>query len=1718
MPPKRKIEDFDPNKSDSADSTYGASASRGARQKPSKSQRTKPSRKKQRLDLDGSDDLSEDEDDLSEASLHREATVDEEATDYDDVTGRPKRKAKEKRQTYQEPDSEDDIEDSASERLVTPKKRKIQKSKILKLRYTPQPPSNPTRRSTKARSGSISARPSSAGLHSGTRRSSRIAHDDTEPIIALTDSGHHANVVRPGTKSPPSGRPRVGGKGPKKGPTTSVVYEEENSSGQTKSELVEDNAIHQIEVAASREDLGEDEENPQSQPPRESNTLHRMQLDPSIRDPISIDDGAVIPESGDEGPDEDDDEGPISQSRRTTRRTERRIVDPNAGQAGIPESVTARRALRSSAEKRKTRSSQKTGREESSDFEPAADEAEEENVSDSEAAESSPRKADDSSSSSRRPTRAAKLQSRIHRNERSDEDEGVVAEELAEELEDLRPSRARRGPRSDILYEGKPQTRKRKPVDYRILRPDQVLPIEEEGLDEAATPSRRPRRGGGGGWQRSLYSTYGPFGGGGDPPPVFGGPGGLAAAGGVDSDSSDDEVQQRPRAIGFGGAVGMTPTAGPQGFGLLQPAQTHNLDPLQGPSGTPANLGKIKDKQALADADPLGVDQNVNFDSVGGLQGHIDRLKEMVSLPLLYPEIFQRFHVTPPRGVLFHGPPGTGKTLLARALASSVSSGGRKVTFYMRKGGDALSKWVGEAERNLRLLFEEARKTQPSIIFFDEIDGLAPVRSSKQDQIHSSIVSTLLALMDGMDGRGQVIIIGATNRPDSVDPALRRPGRFDREFYFPLPNLEARRSILDIHTKGWEPPLTPSFKDEIASLTKGYGGADLRALCTEAALNAVQRRYPQIYTSDVKLQIDPATIRVAAKDFMISVKKIVPSSERSTSSGAAPLPPHIEPLLRQPLSEIKAVVSEILPQPKRLTALEEAQFEDAEDDRGIGAERMQQEFERSRVFRPRLLLKGLPGMGQQYLAAALLNHLEGMHVQSFDLSTLLSDSTRSAEAAVIQLFTEVRRHKPSIIYIASVDIWFKTVGEAVISTFIGLLGTLAPTDPVMLLGIMECSTNQVDSRMTQTLFGFSRRNQFEVQQPPNASRRRYFQKVAEYLGTSPSDFPEPMNRKKRRLELLPPVPPEPETMTVLSREELKEQKKHDRYLLNVLKLRIHPIMEQIRVKHKKFRTPVIDESQLRYLYEEEDPSVVSTDLPPNERHRDHPRPYEKGTDGHGEPAFVETVTGKFFYNMEIVTIEKRLSNGYYKRPKDFLSDVKKLAKDAKAVGDADRLLKANELLANVEVDMGIIESDTAFIAELEHVYTREMKREKDMMEKQKRLMGAEEEQRLQLMPPGDPQTDLGITREQSTGPVVLGEPTANGILQHPVAPLNASQPSQTSTLSHASLPLSDLNDLGPRYSQSNGTSVPSHDYDMQVSNSRDGTSTSPDQGTQDSSFGQSAQTRPLSSVTGGGRNSLVERKALNQLSQTRLSTPMAPGSNPQDYTNYASTTTSSDKRNTGSSGDKLNTQSDKFFSTQSDNPNTQSDKISTQNEKPSSQIENTSSQIEKPSSQNGKNSTQSTQESNGRMEPPDLSTLPDFPVPASQYPDTQPLHVGSQSAGRSSNPSSQVKFQPQTRPNNRTNNSINAILNPNSSSTKSPVDPYLIERFLENVVVASSGFSVEQLEQMYSMMMDKIWKTRGDHDRVRVIEEVTKEFEEVLADMRDCGQIFQEPSHDYGYN
>ena len=748
---KRTFEDFDPNKSDSDDSTYDQSTARPAKSKPSRGHPRKPSRKRQRRSYDGND--SEELSEIDEISNASSAESVEEEVEVDERTGRPKRKSAKKAVKYDESDGDSatflETADSAAEEeeeigKQVPTKPRKSKSLVLKLNVrTPQATPGPMTRSTRTRSASHGAkrRPTPETQAIGTRRSGRIAHDDQETMVALTGSGHHAEIVRPGTRSP-EGIPATalkGGKGIKALPSSAVIEEEEESSLRTKDEHVDNHqrdlsAVGDMrEIPASVHDEADEPESsadPVKLRPK-SDTQNATQGDTQVEPDIEMGEEVIVPESdGEVVQHDDEDEDPISQ-RRNTRHSASSRRGSNVGEPkGHASGRASRRTGRSSRHQRPTQSSQRpkrAGQEESSDFEPGVEEGAEEEMSSSEASESSPRKGsqradEDDSSNGRRSSRLAKGKTRTGQGQPSDEHDSEVAEELAEELQDLRRDRPRRAPRAAIIYDDKPKRRSRKSVDYRILRPDLTLPTEEPEPASNTTPSRRGRGGAGGTWQRSLFSTYGPFGGAGGPPPVFGGPGGIGAAGGVDSDSSEDEIMQRPR--GVGGTVGMTPTSAvPTGFGLFPPAQAHNADAVQGPSGTPANLGKIKDKQALADADPLGVDQNVNFDSVGGLQGHIDQLKEMVALPLLYPEIFQRFHVTPPRGVLFHGPPGTGKTLLARALASSVSSQGRKVTFYMRKGADALSKWVGEAERQLRLLFDEARKTQPSIIFFDEIDG-----------------------------------------------------------------------------------------------------------------------------------------------------------------------------------------------------------------------------------------------------------------------------------------------------------------------------------------------------------------------------------------------------------------------------------------------------------------------------------------------------------------------------------------------------------------------------------------------------------------------------------------------------------------------------------------------------------------------------------------------------------------------------------------------------------------------------------------------------------------------------------------------------------------------------------------------------------------------------------------------------------------------------------
>jgi len=760
-----------------------------------------------------------------------------------------------------------------------------------------------------------------------SRRSGRLAHTDV-PLAAFSNSGKHV-VLSNLQPTAPSDIPEE----------SSVEEGKEHEQDEEIPDKVED---AEVEEESGEEDTGASNKQQLDLEVRESQvdqaeedvTLETIGAAAEAVESVSRDD------TGHEA-DEDEDDGPTKRIR-TRAAVSRPVSTPSPRalrSAGDPmSSVEKLNKPESPPTRRLKRGGRRTGRAASrkagsddEDYHEEGEEAEQSDDSMSSQARAVVKPQEKANSSGEDGEYSDARSSRTRKRARgpgSEEPESQA--ELQQELEDLRPSpkRPRRTQRRQFSGNEsattEPRLRRRVgQVDYRILRPEMAAVLDDNDAG-TSTPSKR-KTGNALAHSKSLFDTNGPFGG--DAVPFFGRP---TAPLDIDSDSSDDEaIRRRGRGTGLGGMTGMTPT-GAHAPGLLPAvAQTHNTDVMQ--TGAPANLGKVTKsaKNALADADPLGISPDVTFDSVGGLDDRIQQLKEMVMLPLMYPEIFKAKKVTPPRGVLFHGPPGTGKTLLARAVASSFTGAdGKKVTFYMRKGADCLSKWVGEAERQLRLLFDEARNNQPSIIFFDEIDGLAPVRSSKQEQIHASIVSTLLALMDGMDGRGQVVVIGATNRPDSVDPALRRPGRFDREFYFPLPTTEARRAIIDIHSKGWEPPLADEFKDQLAKLTKGYGGADLRALCTEAALNAMQRTYPQIYKSLDKLKVDPHSVVVTARDFMISLRKITPSSERSTASGVSPLPEHVVPLLSKQLERVKECLKGIFPEFKRLTPLEEAEYED----------------------------------------------------------------------------------------------------------------------------------------------------------------------------------------------------------------------------------------------------------------------------------------------------------------------------------------------------------------------------------------------------------------------------------------------------------------------------------------------------------------------------------------------------------------------------------------------------------------------------------------------------------------------------------------------------------------------------------------------------------------------------------------------------------------------
>ena len=380
----------------------------------------------------------------------------------------------------------------------------------------------------------------------------------------------------------------------------------------------------------------------------------------------------------------------------------------------------------------------------------------------------------------------------------------------------------------------------------------------------------------------------------------------------------------------------------------------------------------------------------VTYEDIGGLKEQIRKIREMVELPLRHPELFERLGVEAPKGVLLHGPPGTGKTLIAKAVANETEA-----TFISISGPEIMSKFYGESERQLREIFERAKREAPSIIFIDELDSIAPKREEVTGEVERRVVAQLLALMDGLKERGKVVVIGATNRPDALDPALRRPGRFDREIEIGIPDRDGRLEILRIHTRGM--PLADDVDlEKLADLTHGFVGADLEALCKEAAMRALRRVLPEI---DLESESIPADVLnklvVTMDDFLSAFREMEPSALR-------------EVLVEVPdirwddiggLEEAKQELREAVEWPLKYRKL--FSYMQAEVPKGI-------------------LLYGPPGTGKTMLAKAVANESEANFI-SVKGPEFLSKWVGESERAVRETFRKAKQAAPCIIFFDEID-------------------------------------------------------------------------------------------------------------------------------------------------------------------------------------------------------------------------------------------------------------------------------------------------------------------------------------------------------------------------------------------------------------------------------------------------------------------------------------------------------------------------------------------------------------------------------------------------------------------------------------------------------------------------------------------------------------------------
>jgi len=381
---------------------------------------------------------------------------------------------------------------------------------------------------------------------------------------------------------------------------------------------------------------------------------------------------------------------------------------------------------------------------------------------------------------------------------------------------------------------------------------------------------------------------------------------------------------------------------------------------------------------------------NVTYEDIGGLHEQIQKIREMVELPLRYPELFQKLGIDPPKGVLLYGPPGCGKTLLAKAVATEAEA-----NFFLINGPEIMNKYYGETEAKLREIFRKAEEEAPSIIFIDEIDAIAPKRSEVTGEVEKRVVAQLLALMDGLESRGQVIVIGATNRPNALDPALRRPGRFDREIEIGIPDKKGRKEILQIHTRGM--PLAPDVDiDKLAEITKGYTGADLAALCREAAMKCIRRILPSIDFNEEKLSPEILDqLVVTMRDFLEAYKEITPTALREVEIET----PNVTWDDIGGLEDVKQKLIESIEWPIKY------------------AER----FEKLGIKPPKgVLLYGPPGCGKTLLAKAVATESEANFI-TIKGPEIYSKWVGESERAIREVFRKARQAAPCVIFLDEIE-------------------------------------------------------------------------------------------------------------------------------------------------------------------------------------------------------------------------------------------------------------------------------------------------------------------------------------------------------------------------------------------------------------------------------------------------------------------------------------------------------------------------------------------------------------------------------------------------------------------------------------------------------------------------------------------------------------------------